>query len=153
MTTEAAKKIGSVLGEVFAPANPKIFDGGHFIRIQVSIDLSLPLCCGRLISVGEGGKQVWISFKYERLPNLCYWCGQLTHDDRDCELWINSEGTLTPEQCEFGPYLRAPPFVAARRSAIMVPGFYAEKKRMSSGTSGDSDSCWNSSSSRGKALE
>ena len=70
MTTEAAKKIGSVLGEVFAPMNPKLFDGGHFIRIQVSIDLSLPLCCGRLVSVGEGGKQLWISFKYERLPNM-----------------------------------------------------------------------------------
>ena len=40
MTVEAAKKIGRVLGEVFAPTNPKLFDGGHFIRIQVSIDLS-----------------------------------------------------------------------------------------------------------------
>ena len=153
MTIEATKKIGSVMGEVFAPTDPKIFDGDQFIRIQVSIDLSLPLCHGRLISVGAGGKQVWISFKYERLPNLCYWCGRLTHDDRDCELWIDSEGTLTLEQREFGPYLRAPPFVVARRNAIMVPGFYAKKKRMSSSTLGDGDSCQNSSSSRGKAPE
>ena len=72
MTVEAAKQIGRVLGEVFAPKNPKLFDGGHFIRIQVSIDLSLPLCRSRLVSVGEGGKQVWISFKHERLPNMCY---------------------------------------------------------------------------------
>ena len=83
---------------------------------------------------------MWISFKYERLPNMCYWCGRLTHDDRDCGLWIDSEGTLTPEQREFGPFLRAPPFVAARRSAILVPGFYAEKKKRSSGTPEDSDS-------------
>ena len=33
MTTEVAKKIGSVLGEVFELIDPKIFDGGHFIRI------------------------------------------------------------------------------------------------------------------------
>ena len=72
MTIVATKKIGSVLGEVFTPTDPKIFDGGHFIHIQVSIDLSLPLCRGRLISIGEGGKQVWILFKYERLPNMCY---------------------------------------------------------------------------------
>ena len=72
MTVEAAKKIGRVLGEVFAPTNPKLFYGGHFIRIQVSIDLSLSLCRGRLVFVGEGGKQVWISFKHERLPNMCY---------------------------------------------------------------------------------
>ena len=153
MTVEAAKKIGSVLGEVFAPTVPKIFDGGHFIRIQASIDLSLPLCRGRLISVGEGGKQVWISFKYKRLPNMCYWCGRLTHNDRDCELWINSEGTLTLEQREFGPYMRAPPFVAARRSVILVPGFYAEKKKRFSGTPGDIDSGRSSDSGRGRASE
>ena len=58
MTVEAMKKIGSVLGEVSAPTDPKVFDGGHFICIQASIDLSMPLCRGRLISIGEGGKQV-----------------------------------------------------------------------------------------------
>ena len=51
MTIEAAKKICSVLGEVSVPNDPKIYDGGHFICVQVSIDLSLPLCCGRLISL------------------------------------------------------------------------------------------------------
>ena len=56
MTIEATKKIGSVLGEVLVPTNPKIFYGGHFIRIQASIDLSMPLCRGRLISIGEGRK-------------------------------------------------------------------------------------------------
>ena len=64
MTIEAAKKICSVVGEVFTPTDPKLYDGGHFICVLVSIDLSLPLCRGRLISIGEG-KQVWISFKYE----------------------------------------------------------------------------------------
>ena len=78
MIIEAAKKVCNVLGEVSALKDPKLYDGGHFIHLQVSIDLSLPLFRGRLISVGEGGKQVWISFKYERLPNLCYWCGRLT---------------------------------------------------------------------------
>ena len=139
--------------EVFPPTDPKIFDGRHFIQIQASIDLSLPLCRGRLISVGEGGKQVWIPFKYERLPNMCYWCGRLTHNDRDCELWIDSEGTLTPEQCEFGPYLRALLFVTARRSAILVLGFYAEKKKRFSGTPRDIDSSWSSDSGRGRAPE
>jgi len=41
MTIEAAKKICSVMGEVFTPADPKLFDGGHFICVEVSIDLSL----------------------------------------------------------------------------------------------------------------
>ena len=110
MTIEAAKKICSVLGEVSTSIDPKLYDGGHFIRVKVSIDLSLPLCRGKLISFGESGKQVWILFKYERLPNLCYWYGRLTHYDRDSEPWIDNEGTLKVEQREFGPQLRATPF-------------------------------------------
>ena len=58
MTIEAAKKICSVLGEVSTSIDPKLYDGGHFIHVKVSIDLSLPLCRGKLISVGESGKQV-----------------------------------------------------------------------------------------------
>ena len=77
------------------------------------------------------------------MPNLCYWCGRLTHEDRDCELWIDSKGTLTLEQREFGPHLRASPFVAARKSSIVVPGFYAAKKKVSSGVSEGGDSSRN----------
>ena len=90
---------------------------------------------------------MWISFKYERLPNLCYWCGRLTHDDRDCE------GLLKVEQREFGPQLRATPFVVARKNAISIPGYYAAKKKMSSGSSADRDSDRNSGSGRGKMPE
>lgn len=51
----------------------------------------------KLISL-ENGKQIWVGFKYERLLNLCYWCSRLTHNDKDCEMWIETEGTLTPEE-------------------------------------------------------
>lgn len=40
-------------------------------------------------------KEGWVSFRYERLPNLCYWCGSLTHDDKDCVIWLNSRGNLS----------------------------------------------------------
>ena len=43
MTIEAVKKICSVLGEVSVPKDPKIYDGDHFIRVQISIDY-LYLC-------------------------------------------------------------------------------------------------------------
>lgn len=68
-----------------------------------------------------------MSFKYERLSNLCYWCGSLTHDDKDCELWLESEGTLPLESQQFGAWIRAPPFVQSRRNTISVPGFYNKK--------------------------
>lgn len=93
-----------------------------------SIDLTLPLCQGRLVSLNDE-KQVWISFKHEILPNVCYWCGRITHDDRDCELWIESEGTLKSDQREFSPGLRAPPFVVSRKNVITVPGYYSSRKK------------------------
>ena len=96
---------------------------------------------------------MWISFKYERLPNLCYWCGRLTHDDRDCELWIDSEGTLKVEQREFGPQLRAPPFIAVRKNTILVLGYYAAKKKGISGSSADHAFGLNSGSGRERMAE
>ncbi|XP_075636519.1 uncharacterized protein LOC142608713 [Castanea sativa] len=126
MSFEAGIKICEVIGDVTKPSDTKLFDGGNFIRLHVSIDLSLPLCHGRIISLSEGN-EAWVSFKYRRLPNICYWCGRLTHDDRDCDLWIESKGTLKPKQRGFGLHLRAQPFVAAVKNVIKVLGFYAEK--------------------------
>lgn len=58
------------------------------------------------MSQEEGGR-VWMSFKYERLPNICYWCGRLDHDDKNCALWIESKGSLRPQDKKFGSFIRA----------------------------------------------
>ena len=71
MTLEAAVKICDIVGDVLQPVVPNVFNGGNFLRVQVSVDISLPLCRGHLISLNNK-KQVWVSFKYERLPNMCY---------------------------------------------------------------------------------
>lgn len=42
-------------------------------------------------------------------------------------IWLDSEGTLLPNQRQFGPSLRAPPFVPSRRTMISIPGFYKSK--------------------------
>ena len=104
-----------------------IEDGGGFMRVRVLVDVSQPLCRGRVICL-EDGKELWVSFKYERLPNLCYWCGRITHNDRDCELWLDSEGTLEDTDKRYGPWIRAPPFVSSRKAVITVPGFYLKDK-------------------------
>ena len=86
------------------------------------IDVSLPLCRGRIISV-ENGKTMWITFKYERLPNICYLCGRLEHNDRDGDLWLESKGFLTADQKQFGPTLRASPFVSSQKVVVSIPSF------------------------------
>ena len=38
--------------------------GDGFFRVRVKVDISKPLCRGRVISL-ENGKELWVSFKYE----------------------------------------------------------------------------------------
>ena len=82
-----AEDICEIVGEVQKSARAVDDDSGLFIRVRVLIDISLPLCHGRLITM-ENGEKVWVKFKYERLPNICFWCGRLNHSDKNCELCI-----------------------------------------------------------------
>ncbi|XP_065620823.1 uncharacterized protein LOC136063823 [Quercus suber] len=126
-----AEQICDPVGDILKHNETEEWDGGSFIRVRALIDISHPLCRGRLITL-EDGKDHWVSFKYERLPNLCYWCGCLTQNDKDCETWIESEGNLNSMNQQFGAWLRAPPFSATRKKVISVPGFFAKKKSSSS---------------------
>ena len=90
------------------------------------MDISGPLCRGRLVSLGKD-KEVWVSFKYERLPNICYWCGCLNHNNKDYGLWLDSKGMFLQNQRQFGQSLKAPPFAPSRRTVISIPGFYKSK--------------------------
>ena len=60
---------------------------------------------------------------YEQLPNICYWCGLLTHDDKECDVLLNSKGTLSVEEQQFGSWLRAPQFSQAKKLTVEVQGF------------------------------
>lgn len=70
--------------------------GGNFMRVRVAVDITKPLNRGRMITWDQG-QEGWVSFMYERLPNLCNWCGLLMHDDKECDVWLNSKGTLSVE--------------------------------------------------------
>ena len=87
---KVAEQICEAAGRINASTDDSESEGDNFMRVRVSVDITQPLCRGRVISL-DNGKELWVSFKYERIPNLCYWCGCLTHNDRDCSLWIESE--------------------------------------------------------------
>ena len=106
MSHKTAMEICSVVGEVDDSASG---DGErrefNFLRVQVNVNNSQPLCRGRRLSLANG-KESWVRFMYERLPNICYWCRRLTHSDRECSLWIHSNGTLKEDDRQFGAWLR-----------------------------------------------
>ena len=118
--------ICSGIGAV-CPSNFSVMEGGDFTKVRVILDISKPLSRVRKITLDDGSVG-WVSFKYERLPNICYWCGCITHGDKDYNLWIDNEGTLPVEARQYGAWLRAPLFNPIRKSTVVVPGFYKQKK-------------------------
>ena len=125
----SAYEIGKVIGEV-QPGFTKwdSQDGSSFMCIRVRVDTSKPLCHGRKICL-EDGSVSQVRFKYERLPNLCYWCGLMTHADKDCDLWVRSRGNLTAKDQQFGGQLRASASLPKKSTVIKVEGFQREKVR------------------------
>ena len=96
-------------------------DGGRFMRVKVNLDISLPLCNGCVITLENGNKH-WVSFRYECLPNICYWCGQLDHDE-DYALWISSKDSLSFEEKQYSQKLRASPYRSYNKLLFSSLGF------------------------------
>ncbi|KAK7840314.1 hypothetical protein CFP56_016832 [Quercus suber] len=108
-TKAVGMSIGATLGEVEkVDANETGFYLGSFLRIRVIMDVSMPLCRGRKIRLGEYGLK-WVEFKHERLPIFYYLCGKIDHDERDCLQGFRIKETLRPDEKQFGPWLRANP--------------------------------------------
>lgn len=64
----------------------------------------------------------WATLKYERLPNFCYWCGRVTHDEQDCDMWHHSKRTLKKEDQQFGLWMRAEVDPLYRKTSLIVNG-------------------------------
>ncbi|KAL0001432.1 hypothetical protein SO802_015213 [Lithocarpus litseifolius] len=93
---------------------------------RVSLNILDPIYRGRQVTFGQNSDG-WVSFTYERLLNICYWCGRFTHDDKECLVWLKSKGSIAVEDQQFGAWLRAPQFNPARLSYVEVKGFEKEE--------------------------
>ncbi|KAL0007003.1 hypothetical protein SO802_008505 [Lithocarpus litseifolius] len=80
---EVAMEIGETIGNVIPSEHTKEMVGRDFLRVRVEIDVSKPLCRGRKIAI-NANEFIWVAFKYEKLPNFCYWCGRVSHADKEC---------------------------------------------------------------------
>ncbi|KAK9991715.1 hypothetical protein SO802_026700 [Lithocarpus litseifolius] len=99
--------------------------GGTFMRVR-SLNILEPIYRGRRVTFGQNSKG-WVSFSYVQLPNICYWCGRFTHDDKECTVWLQSKGSIVVEEQQFGAWFRATQFNPSRRSYVEVKGFEMEE--------------------------
>ncbi|KAK7821724.1 hypothetical protein CFP56_037355 [Quercus suber] len=79
-----AKEVGDRLGvaEEVEWKNKKD-DINLFMRVRVALPISKPLRRGGFLA-GSDGECSWLTFKYERLPMFCHYCGILGHDLKYC---------------------------------------------------------------------
>ncbi|KAK9988680.1 hypothetical protein SO802_028919 [Lithocarpus litseifolius] len=92
------------------------------MQVRVNVDITKPLCRGQKLGLTNGDES-WVSFKYERLPNLCYWCGRLTYHDKECSLWKKRKGTLKEGEQKFGSWLRVNTPNFSKKTIVRVEGY------------------------------
>ena len=56
MNVKAAEKICEVVGKIIPSTDPTETEEGNFMRIRVEMDVSLPLCRDRVVSMEKGKK-------------------------------------------------------------------------------------------------
>ncbi|KAI7997926.1 Uncharacterized protein LOK49_LG10G02002 [Camellia lanceoleosa] len=81
---------------------------GQALRIRVEIDITKPLCREMKVAF-QDRDPVWVTFKYERLPNFCYFCGRLGHGDRECPARMLGGAGAEGHGDQYGAWLRASP--------------------------------------------
>lgn len=118
MTKTAGEQLGRLLGEVLDVKSD--YDGaamGRCVRNRALVDVNKPLC--RWTMVNTDGVASRIIFRYEKIIDLCFYCGRLNHLDKDCT-------NIPPSGKKYyGPWLRA-----SHQDPIMMSEIAAELERL-----------------------
>ena len=61
---KVAEQICEAAGRINASTDDSESEGDNFMRVRVSVDITQPLCRGKVISL-DNDKELWVSFKYE----------------------------------------------------------------------------------------
>ncbi|XP_023919970.1 uncharacterized protein At4g02000 [Quercus suber] len=86
MSQEVGKEIGSKIGKfIEVDKHSWQTNQAKFMRVRVELEIDKPLRRGAYI-ISSDGERLWLAFKYERLPTICFFCRKLGHDNMHCPL-------------------------------------------------------------------
>ena len=107
LSPKVAEEIGGHLGKVEEVERRKKLDvQSLFMRVKVAVPTSKPLRRGGFIG-GSDGTSSWVTFKYERLPLFCHFCGLMGHDLKHCAEHFAMGKTGGEVVYQYGEWLKA----------------------------------------------
>ncbi|KAJ1395943.1 Zinc finger, CCHC-type [Sesbania bispinosa] len=108
-TSKMGEKIGACLGPVKEAEVYENKERGQFVKVLVELNTTKPLLPG--IPVGSKKDGItWVDFRYEKLPQFCYKCGEIGHEEDMCKHEVEQGSVDESPEHELGPWIRATHF-------------------------------------------
>uniref|UniRef100_A0A803N1L7 CCHC-type domain-containing protein n=1 Tax=Chenopodium quinoa TaxID=63459 RepID=A0A803N1L7_CHEQI len=102
-----AREVGDCIGECIEVDESYPLGWDEYMRVKGMVNINKPLRRGIKVVV-DSGHAKWVSFKYERLGDFCYYCGHIGHNDKDCDEKNAGSGDA-PIVFQYGPFLTSSP--------------------------------------------
>uniref|UniRef100_A0A803P0U8 Zinc knuckle CX2CX4HX4C domain-containing protein n=1 Tax=Cannabis sativa TaxID=3483 RepID=A0A803P0U8_CANSA len=101
-----AKILGNMVGTFLEVHEDSLNEGwGPFLRMRVGIDVSKPLLRGQLVSFPWMANEMWLDYRYERLPDFYYECGIIGHVFDKCPSFLEKLDEGLHPDLPYGPWM------------------------------------------------
>ena len=107
VSPQVASEVGSRWGVVEEVERRRIPDDKNFfMRVRVALPLEKPHRWGSFIA-GSDVVRSWVTFKHERLPIFCHYCGLLGHDLCQCVQHFAMKKNGDGVEYQYGGWLKS----------------------------------------------
>uniref|UniRef100_A0A803PUH4 Reverse transcriptase n=1 Tax=Cannabis sativa TaxID=3483 RepID=A0A803PUH4_CANSA len=107
LTAKNTMRLASMAGAVISIQNSDVsrMVTNGFFRFQVWMSINKPVWPGYLLPCGDS--KCWVACKYEELPFMCFRCGKIGHNQKECSLeYTEIEGADGVRAKAYGMWLK-----------------------------------------------
>ncbi|KAF4400227.1 hypothetical protein G4B88_019436 [Cannabis sativa] len=107
LTAKNTMRLASMAGAVISIQNSDVsrMVTNGFFRFQVWMSINKPVWPGYLLPCGDS--KCWVACKYDELPFMCFRCGKIGHNQKECSLeYTEIEGADGVRAKAYGMWLK-----------------------------------------------